>query len=48
MDYVKKLIGLGFHRCCAQRIVNDYTDAGKVSDLEEYIVEKEHALEVLD
>lgn len=47
MDYVNELVQLGFQRCCAQRIVNDYTDAGKTSDLEEYISVKRHVSEVL-
>lgn len=47
MDYVAKLIKLGFVPCCAEKIVNDYKEAGKISDLESYISIKEHVSEVL-
>lgn len=47
MDYVQKLVDLGFLRCCAQRIVNDHMEAGKENDLIQYIAAKEHIAEVL-
>ena len=47
MDYVKALVGLGYNRCCAESIVKDYTETGKVQDLEEYISIKTHVAEVL-
>lgn len=47
MDYVAKLVKLGFLPCCAERIVQDYRESGKVDDLESYIAIKEHVSEVL-
>lgn len=47
MDYVQKLVDLGFLRCCAQRIVDDHLSAGKEQELREYIATKEHVAEVL-
>lgn len=47
MDYVAKLIELGFVPCCAERIVKDYIESGKIDDLRGYIEIKEHVAEVL-
>lgn len=47
MDYVAALIELGYVRCCAERIVQDYKEAGKINDLAEYLSIKEHVSEVI-
>lgn len=47
MSYTERLIALGYPRCCAERIVQDYEASGKESDLQAYIIAKEHVLEVL-
>lgn len=47
MNYVERLMALGYMRPCAERIVSEYTESGKIDDLLSYIQVKEHVMEVL-